>query len=50
MGKIDFNVVYSDRIKQIDIDIKKAVSEKKWTLVAKLRAEKARLEEILEVR
>lgn len=47
MAKINIEKVYSDRIEQIEIDIKSAIFNKKWTEAAKLRAEKARLESIL---
>lgn len=43
--KTDFKQVYLDRIKQINIDKKKAIGSKKWNIVAKLEAEKAELEE-----
>lgn len=43
--KTDWKQVYEDRIKQIKIDIKQAVHKKNWTLVAKLKAEIADLEE-----
>lgn len=48
MGKIDFLGVYKDRIKQIEIDSKKAINEKKWSELAKLRAEKEKLEKYIE--
>lgn len=41
--KIDFKDVYKGRIEEIEKQIKKAVYEKKWTLKAKLEAEKAEL-------
>ena len=41
--KINFSDVYKDRIKQIEVSIKKAVHDKKWTEVARLEAEKSRL-------
>jgi hypothetical protein len=44
MARINFNKVYEDRIEQIDKDIKSAVLGKKWTELAKLEAEKAKLE------
>lgn len=47
MSKINFLDVYRDRIKQIDIDISKAINEKKWCQLAKLRAEKLRLEDLI---
>jgi hypothetical protein len=47
VGKINFSDVYKDRIKQIEIDISKAISEKKWSELAKLRAEKQRLESLI---
>lgn len=48
MGKISFLDVYKDRIKQINIDCKKAIAEKNWTQLAKLIGEKARLEDLIE--
>ena len=50
MAKINIEKVYFDRIKQIEIDIKKATFNKKWSEVAKLRAEKARLESLLDIK
>lgn len=47
MAKLSIEKMYKDRLEQIEIDIKKAVSNKKWGEVAKLRAEKARIEECL---
>lgn len=47
MGKINFNEVYADRLRQIDLDMRKAIANKKWTELAKLKAEKARIEEIM---
>jgi hypothetical protein len=47
MARIDIEKVYFDRLEQIEIDIKKATFNKKWSEIAKLRAEKARLESIL---
>jgi len=41
--KIDFKDIYRGRIQEIDKQIKKAVYEKKWTLKAKLEAEKVEL-------
>jgi hypothetical protein len=41
--KINFLDVYKDRIKQIEVSIKKAIHDKKWTEVARLEAEKSRL-------
>lgn len=48
MGKINFLDVYRDRIKQIEIDISKAINEKKWSELAKFRAEKQRLENLIQ--
>lgn len=46
--KTDFKQAYLDRIKQINIDVKKAVKKKNWALVTKLRAEKKELEDFIE--
>jgi hypothetical protein len=46
--KIDFKDMYLGRIDQLNIDIKKAVWEKKWALKAKLEAEKKTLQERIE--
>lgn len=43
--KINFIDVYEDRIKQIELDIAKAVRKKDWTSVAKLRAEQEKLKD-----
>jgi hypothetical protein len=48
VGKINFLDVYRDRIKRIEIDISKAISEKKWNELAKFRAEKQRLENLIQ--
>lgn len=47
MSKIDFLDVYRDRIRQIEIDSKKAIAEKKWSELAKLNAEKGKLEKYI---
>jgi hypothetical protein len=49
MSKINIEKVYLDRLEQIKIDIKSAVFNKKWTEIAKLEAEKARLESKLSI-
>ncbi|MDS0525474.1 hypothetical protein NNC19_07270 [Clostridium sp. SHJSY1] len=41
---INFKEVYSDRILEINRQIRIAVKNKKWTEVAKLKSEKAELE------
>lgn len=38
--KIDWKGLYQGRIDQINLDIRVAVNQKKWTLKAKLEAEK----------
>lgn len=43
--KIDFKDMYWGRIDQLNIDIKKAIWDKKWTLKAKLEAEKKIVQE-----
>ncbi|HEY5523985.1 MAG TPA: hypothetical protein VIK26_01470 [Clostridium sp.] len=43
--KIDFTDMYQGRIDQIKIDIRNAVLGKKWTLKAKLEAEKKIIQE-----
>jgi hypothetical protein len=48
MARVNFKNVYEDRIKQIEEDITKNVRSKKWTIVAKLGAEKAKLKKRLE--
>lgn len=40
---IDIINVYKDRVKQIETDEKRAIYNKKWTELAKLREEKSRL-------
>lgn len=47
MTKFNINKVYLDRLKQIEIDKERAVFNKKWSEVAKLEVEKARLEEYI---
>ena len=46
--KIDWDKLYKERIEQIEIDEKKAIRDKKWTNLAKLKAEKAKLLAIIE--
>lgn len=46
--KFDMNEIYTDRIKQIEIDMRRATHNKKWTELAKLKAEKKRLEELID--
>lgn len=41
---IDFKEVYKDRIKQIDIDIRKAIRKGNWNVKKLLEAEKKELE------
>ncbi len=48
MARVNFKNVYEDRIRQIEDDITKNVRTKKWTVVAKLGAEKAKLKKRLE--
>ncbi|MCT8978293.1 hypothetical protein N4T77_17025 [Clostridium sp. CX1] len=50
MLNIDTPRVYKDKIVKIKIDIEKAIFNKKWSEVAKLEAEKAHLESILNVK
>lgn len=45
MAKINVEKMYKGRLEQIEIDIKKAVLSKKWSEVAKLRAEKSKIED-----
>lgn len=45
--KINYKDMYQGRIDQINIDIKKAIWDKKWTLKAKLEAEKKKVEEYI---
>ncbi|WP_373899296.1 hypothetical protein ACER0A_002130 [Haloimpatiens sp. FM7315] len=45
--KIDFENIYSERIKQIDIDIRKAINEKNWKFKAQLEAEKKKLKNLI---
>jgi len=47
MKKIDWNKVYLERIKQIDIDIKKAISKKHWGMRNLLEIEKAKINKCL---
>jgi len=42
---INFKEVYGDRILEINKQIRSAVKDKKWTLKAKLEAEKVGLKE-----
>lgn len=46
--KIDWDRVYKERIEQIEIDEKRAIRDKKWTNLAKLKVEKAKLVAIIE--
>jgi hypothetical protein len=48
MPKLDFKKMYTVRLKQIDIDIDKAIAKRNWTDVAKLRAEKANVQGYLQ--
>lgn len=48
MGKFDMCKVYKDRIEQIEIDCKKAIGRKDWAELARLKAEKAKLEKIID--
>lgn len=43
--KFDLKEVYEDRIKQIDIDIKKLAKSKNWDGINSLRAERKRIKE-----
>jgi len=45
--KVDFNEVYSDRLKQIDKDIKKFTARKAWGMVNLLKIEKKKINECL---
>lgn len=47
MGKINFKEAYEDRLTQVDIDIRKAVRQKNWTLIDTLRAERGKLVDII---
>lgn len=47
MSKFNINDIYLDRIKQIDIDIKKAISKKNWGMKNLLEIEKKRINEFL---
>jgi cytochrome c-type biogenesis protein CcmH/NrfG len=42
------NQVYEDRLKQIDIDMKKAILGKRWTEAARLKVERARVEKLID--
>lgn len=44
---IKFKEIWKDRIKHIDIDIRKAIKARNWTEKAKLEAEKVELEKRL---
>ncbi len=46
--KIDYKDMYLGRIDQINIDIRKAVGNKNWTLKAKLEAEKKMVQQRIE--
>ncbi|MBZ9633175.1 hypothetical protein [Clostridium sp. FP1] len=46
--KIDFKDMYLGRIDQLNLDIRDAVNQKKWTLKAKLEAEKKKVQELIE--
>lgn len=46
--KIDWKDMYLGRIDQLNIDIKKAIWDKKWTSKAKLEAEKKIVQERIE--
>lgn len=46
--RIDYKDLYLGRIDQINIDIKKAICNKKWASKAKLEAEKKIVQERIE--
>ncbi|MBW9158888.1 hypothetical protein [Clostridium tagluense] len=46
--KIDFKDMYLGRIDQLNLDIRAAVNQKKWTLKAKLEAEKKKVQGLIE--
>jgi hypothetical protein len=46
--RIDYKDMYQGRIEQLNIDIKKAVWDKKWALKAKLEAEKKKVQDLIE--
>jgi hypothetical protein len=46
--KIDWKDMYIGRIDQLNIDIKKAIWDKKWAMKAKLEAEKKIMQERIE--
>ncbi|MHC1683433.1 MAG: hypothetical protein AB6733_10835 [Clostridiaceae bacterium] len=45
MAKVSIEKMNKGRLEQIEIDIKNAILNKKWGEVAKLRAEKAKIED-----
>ncbi|WP_461206910.1 hypothetical protein [Clostridium sp. DL1XJH146] len=45
---LDMKEIYRGRIEQIDIDSKKCIHYKDWKQLAKLKAEKKRLEDLIE--
>jgi len=47
MSKFNFKNVYEDRIRQIELDSGRAISNKKWKELANLKAEKLRLENLI---
>jgi hypothetical protein len=48
MTRFNFKNIYQDRIIQIELDMKKAISLKKWNDLAKLKVEKVKLEKLIE--
>lgn len=50
MSNVDIPKGYKDKLAQIKNNIEKAIFNKKWSEVAKLEVEKARLESILNIK
>jgi hypothetical protein len=48
MAKFNFKNIYEDRIIQIEINIKKAINNKKWKELALLKAEKIEVSKLIE--
>jgi len=47
MTKFNFENIYEDRIRQIEIDMKKTIYRKQWSKLNLLKVEKVRLEKLI---
>lgn len=48
MSKSNDNKAYLQKVRQIDLDIEKAINNKKWTEVAKLNADKVKFKKLID--